>query len=203
LVSLTLVGIKTENIWGAAGVGAIVLGFALQSVLADLFSSLSIYLDRPFRVGDMVNINGSKGSIKRIGLKTTRIQSLMGDEIIVSNSQMLANQINNYRRMQKRRAEFSLTIDPKTSPKAMHRLQLSIGKWLQQSGADVVRNAFVGIEPGFYLCEVVYVLDDPDYELYVQLQERLNYYILAQAKKLKVILATNSLQNYTRRRTLS
>src|SRR5690606_20023944 len=103
-------GIKITTIIAGLGVGGIAVALALQRILGDLFSSLSIVLDRPFMVGDFIVIDSYLGEVEKIGLKTTRLRSLTGEQLVFSNSDLLAARIRNYKRMLERRITFSLNL---------------------------------------------------------------------------------------------
>lgn len=195
-VGLGILGVNSTNIFGAAGVGAIVLGFALQNVLGDLLSSLSIYLDRPFRIGDTINIGGVVGTVKRTGLKSTRLQKLSGEEVVLSNTVLLNSQISNYRRMEKRRVEFMLHLTSMTSKPQIKALLKAITAYFEKQDTKLTRNRFSAIEPGFITIDIVFILDNPDYENYMEFQEELNFVLLDILAKNKITLATNSLFNY-------
>lgn len=110
LFTLNNLGIKITTILAGLGVGGIAVALALQRILGDLFSSLSIVMDKPFVVGDFIVLDQYMGEVERIGLKTTRIRSLGGEQIIISNSDLLATRIRNYKRMHERRVAFVLSL---------------------------------------------------------------------------------------------
>lgn len=110
LFTLSNLGIKITTIIAGLGVGGIAVALALQKILGDLFSSLSIVLDKPFVIGDFIVIDQYLGEVEKIGLKTTRIRSLSGEQIIFSNSDLLAARIRNYKRMRERRVVFNLHL---------------------------------------------------------------------------------------------
>ena len=90
--------------------GGIAVALALQNVLGDLIASLSIILDKPFEVGDFIVIDGMSGDVEHIGLKTTRLRSLSGEQLVLSNNDLLQSRIKNYKRMNTRRIPFSLGV---------------------------------------------------------------------------------------------
>lgn len=115
LFTLSNLGIKITTIIAGLGVGGIAVALALQRILGDLFSSLSIVLDKPFVVGDFIIIDQYLGEVEKIGLKTTRIRSLSGEQIIFSNSDLLAARIRNFKRMHERRVPLHLSLPLNTS----------------------------------------------------------------------------------------
>ena len=96
------------------GIGGIAIAFALQGILSDVFASFSIYFDKPFRTGDFIVVGTDMGTIKHIGLKSTRIQALEGEELIMSNKELTEARIKNYRGFEKRRMSFSFGIKYET-----------------------------------------------------------------------------------------
>ncbi len=114
LISLDNLGIDITALVAGLGVGGIAIALATQSILGDLFSSLSIVLDRPFEVGDFIIVGGDMGTVERIGLKTTRVRALSGEIIVFSNSDLLGSRIQNYKQMQQRRVVFELGVTYQT-----------------------------------------------------------------------------------------
>jgi len=99
----------------------VAVALAVQNILGDLFSSLSILLDKPFVVGDSIQVNGLSGTVERIGLKTTHIRSITGEQLIFSNSDLLKNVVRNYKRMARRRATLAFGLVYETPPEQLHR----------------------------------------------------------------------------------
>lgn len=110
LFALNNLGIKITTILAGFGVGGIAIALALQKILGDLFSSLSIVIDKPFVVGDFIVLDQYMGEVEKIGLKTTRIRSLGGEQIIISNSDLISTRIRNYKRMRERRVVLNLSL---------------------------------------------------------------------------------------------
>lgn len=114
LAALSNLGINVTALVASLGIGGIAVALAVQNVLGDLFASLSIAVDKPFEVGDSIAITNVSGTVEHVGLKTTRIRSDFGEQIIIGNSELLKNIVRNYKRMQNRRVQFSLKINPAT-----------------------------------------------------------------------------------------
>jgi small-conductance mechanosensitive channel len=110
LLVLDNLGINVTALVAGLGIGGIAIGLAAQSILGDLFASLSIVLDKPFEVGDFVITGEYMGTVERIGLKTTRLRSLSGEQIVISNADLLASRIRNYKRMAERRVVFTVAV---------------------------------------------------------------------------------------------
>lgn len=114
LFALNNLGVNVSTFIAGLGVGGIAIALATQNILGDLFSSLSIVLDKPFIVGDFITVEDWMGTVEHVGLKTTRIRSLSGEQIIVSNTNLLSAKINNFKRMQERRILFRLGVTYQT-----------------------------------------------------------------------------------------
>lgn len=114
LAALSNLGINVTALVASLGIGGIAVALAVQNVLGDLFASLSIAVDKPFEVGDSIAITNVSGTVEHVGLKTTRIRADSGEQIIIGNSELLKNVVRNYKRMQTRRVQFSLKINPAT-----------------------------------------------------------------------------------------
>jgi small-conductance mechanosensitive channel len=114
LLILSNLGIDVTSLIAGLGIGGIAIAFALQNILSDLFSSFAIYFDKPFVVGDFIAIGKDKGTVEKIGIKTTRIRSTMGEEIVISNQELTSARVNNYGRIAERRNVFTLGVTYET-----------------------------------------------------------------------------------------
>ena len=110
LMILSNLGVNINSLIASLGITGIAVALALQGILSDVFSSFSIYLDKPFLVGDFIQVGEHTGTVEKIGLKTTRLRSPLGEEIVMSNQELTSARVQNFRRMQKRRVIFSLGI---------------------------------------------------------------------------------------------
>lgn len=122
LVGLNNLGVNITALIAGLGVGGIAIGLALQNILTDLFSSLTIVLDKPFEVGDFIIVGDFQGTIEKVGLKTTRMRSLSGEQLIFGNGDLLQSRIKNYKRMEKRRVVQSLTVTYQTTTELLNEI---------------------------------------------------------------------------------
>ena len=122
LFLLDNLGIDVKTMLAGLGVGGVAIALAAQSILGDVFSSFTIYIDRPFDVGDVIEINGIRGTVETVGLKTTRIRSLTGEIIVLPNSQLTGNLLRNFQQVQTRRNTLSLGVTYDTSLKDLQRI---------------------------------------------------------------------------------
>ena len=119
---LSNMGYNVSTLIAGIGIGGIAIAFALQNILIDIFASFSIYFDKPFRIGDFIVTGKDSGTVKKIGIKTTRIASLGGQELIVSNRDLTTSRINNYKRMEKRRISFTFGVVYETPSEKLRKI---------------------------------------------------------------------------------
>lgn len=122
LLILSNFGFKITTLAASLGIGGIAIAFAAQNILSDLFASFSIYFDRPFEIGDFISIGADQGIVTKIGLKTTRIKSIRGEELIVSNKELTSTRILNFKRMEKRRIVFCIGVEYSTPMKKLEAM---------------------------------------------------------------------------------
>ena len=175
LMILSNFGIEITPLIAGLGVGGIAIALALQTILGDLFSAFAIYLDKPFQEGDFIIIGNDMGVVKHIGIKTTRIQTLQGQELVISNSELTSSRINNYKRMQKRRIVFSFGVEYNTPTKKMKKIKGIVKKVIDKEKlADLDRVHFKEFGDFSLNYEVVYYLKTSDYNKYMDTQESIN-----------------------------
>lgn len=175
LLALDNLGIRVNALIAGLGIGGIAVGLAAQSILADLFASFAIVLDKPFLLGDFIVVNQYQGTVEHIGLKTTRIRSMTGEEIIFSNADLLKSQIRNLKRMQERRVTFSLAITYDTSSDKVASIPLILKEIVtQQPALRFLRAHFKSFGDSALLFEVVYYVLNADYLSYMDAQQSIN-----------------------------
>jgi small-conductance mechanosensitive channel len=160
---------------GALGVGSLAVAFAVQNILGDVFSSMAIILDKPFRVGDFVKAGETLGVIEHIGVKTTRIRSLSGEQVVLSNSDLLKSRIHNFKQFKERRVVFRLRVVYQTPRDLLER----IPGMLREAVDEVPRTRFDRAHFAEYgefalTFEVVYYVLTPDYAIYMDTQQAIN-----------------------------
>jgi small-conductance mechanosensitive channel len=157
------------------GIGGIAVALALQNVLSDLFASLSIVLDKPFVVGDFVVVGDFLGTVEYVGLKTTRLRSLSGEQVVFSNSDLLASRIRNYKRMQERRAVFQLGVTYDTAEPKLRAIPGIIRAVVEaQANTRFDRSHFKGYGAFSLDYETVYYMRVPDYNAFMDTQQAIN-----------------------------
>jgi len=190
LVILSNMGFNISSLLAGVGISGIAIAFALQKILEDVFSSFTIYFDKPFEEGDFIIIGTDMGIVEHIGIKSTRIRTLQGQELIVSNKELTSVRINNYKRMQRRRIVFSFGVEYKTSVKKLEQIKEIVKKIFKEIDlADLDRVHFKAFGDSSLLYEVVYYLNSPEYNDYMDTQEDINLKLKEKLEKLKVNFA--------------
>jgi small-conductance mechanosensitive channel len=160
---------------GALGVGSVAVGFALQNILGDVFSSMAIILDKPFRVGDFVKAGDTIGVIEYTGIKTTRIRSLSGEQVVLSNSDLLGSRIHNYKHFKERRIAFRIGVVYQTPRALLQQIPGMLRDAVEaQPRTRFDRAHFAEYGDFALLFEVVYYVLSPDYGLYMDIQQGIN-----------------------------
>jgi small-conductance mechanosensitive channel len=157
------------------GVGGIAVALAAQNILGDLFASLSILFDKPFVVGDFIIVDDMLGTVEKVGLKTTRVRSLSGEQLVFSNNDLLGSRIKNYKRMEERRVVFPLGVTYQTNAEQLELIPGIIQETIEkQERVRFDRSHFKGYGDFALLFETVYWVTEPDYNLYMDIQQRIN-----------------------------
>jgi small-conductance mechanosensitive channel len=157
------------------GVGGIAVALAAQNVLGDLFASLSIVLDKPFVLGDFIIVGDVMGTVEKIGLKTTRIRSLAGEQLIVSNGDLLKSRIRNCKRMYQRRVEFTVRVPYQTPRAKLAAIPKMIREIVEsQSKTRFDRSHFKAYGDSALIFETAYFVLEPDYNLHMDIQQDIN-----------------------------
>ena len=175
LLVLDNVGVDITALVAGLGVGGIAVALAVQNVLGDLFASLSIAMDKPFVNGDFIVVGDMKGSVEHVGLKTTRLRSLSGEELIVSNSDLLSSRIRNYGRMGQRRGSFTIGVTYGTPRDLLRKIPEMIQQAVEaQSDTRFDRSHFTEFGDSAIMFETVYHMIVPDYGKYMDVQQAIN-----------------------------
>ena len=172
LAMLSNLGINVSAFVASLGIGGIAVALAVQNILGDLFASLSIAVDKPFEVGDAINVAGFSGSVEHVGLKTTRIRADSGEQIVIGNAELLKQTVRNFKRMSTRRVQFSLMVDPATPAGLARQLPDRLGAIIAgkpQVRLDRVHLKRVGQDALEF--ELVYFVQTADYAVFMNTQQ--------------------------------
>jgi len=206
LIFISNLGYDLSAVLAGVGVGGVAVSFALQNVLADIFASISIYLDKPFHKGDFIQVDNDSGTVEHIGIKSTRIRTAQGEELILCNKELTSARIHNFGRMKTRRVISTFGIAQGTPVKKLKEaLELMKTILLQFDSIQFERVHFVKFGEYQLMYELCYVLDTSNYIQYLDVQQEVNFKIIESFNKTKIELAipTNKTWHAEKQHTLS
>lgn len=184
LLALGNLGVNVTALVAGLGVGGVAVALALQSILGDLFASVSILLDKPFVVGDFIILDNLMGSVENIGLKTTRVRSLMGEQLIFSNADLIKSRIKNYGRMQERRMIFSVGVTYDTPPEKLALIPEIIREIIaSQAQTRFDRSHFKSFGDFALIFETSYFIASPDFNTFMNIQQAVNLALVRRFKE--------------------
>ncbi|KAB7584271.1 mechanosensitive ion channel family protein [Verminephrobacter eiseniae] len=190
LAILSNVGVNITAFIASLGVGGIAVALAVQNILGDLFASLAIAVDKPFEVGDFITVGSISGTVQVIGLKTTRIRSLQGEQIVVSNTDLLKQTISNFRLLETRRIVFGFGVAYGTTPEQAQAIPGLVRRLIEaQPKLRFDRAHFKAFGASSLDYEVVYFVEDPAYGVYMDLQQSINLGLMRELQALGVEFA--------------
>jgi small-conductance mechanosensitive channel len=183
-------GFKVSTIVAGLGIGGIAVALAAQTILGDLFSYFVIFFDRPFQSGDFIIVDDKIGAVEYIGIKTTRIRSLSGEELVFSNKDLTDSRIHNFKKMGRRRVVFTLGVTYETSSAQLKEIPALI-KAIIESHNDVTfdRAHFKEYGPSSLNFEIVYYVIGADYNRYMDIQQSINLKIFDEFEKRRISFA--------------
>jgi len=181
---VSLFGYDVTTVVASFGVLGIVLAFGLQEVLSDIFASISIFFDKPFEIGDFIIVGDTIGVVKEVGIKSTRVQSLWGQEVVISNKDLTSARINNYKKMKRRRIQFSFGVVYEISAEKLEKV-LEITKEIVANIelAELDRVHFKEYGDFSLNFEVVYYVNTSDYAKYMDIQQEINFLLKKRFEK--------------------
>ena len=180
LVTLDNLGFNITTLMASLGIGGIAVALAVQNILGDVFSSVSIALDKPFVIGDFIVVDNYMGTVEYIGMKTTRLRSLGGEQVVFSNTELLKNRIRNFKRMQERRIAFEFGIAYETPVEEIERIPQLVRNIVTDDRFDTRfdRAHFKSYGDSALQFEVVYYVLNPDFNKYMDIQQEINLALL-------------------------
>jgi small-conductance mechanosensitive channel len=190
LVGLENLGVNIGTLVAGLGVGGIAIALAVQNILGDLFAALSIVLDKPFIVGDTIAVDQVVGTVAHVGLKTTRVKSFNGEEVVISNADLLRSRIRNLTRREGRRMVFVTTLAPGT-PAAMLALvpQLVADAVAADPRAALQRSHLIGTGPLGFDVETAILIPHPDYTYAFDVRQAILLSLFASLERHGIALA--------------
>ncbi len=178
IMILDNLGINVTGLIAGLGVGGIAIGLAAQGIFSDLFAALSIIFDKPFRAGDSITYGTTTGTIEKIGLKSTRLRSIMGEEVIISNTNLLDMEITNLTRLARRRTRFGIGVIYQTKPDDARRIPGLLKDIVETNGASFIRSGFVGFGDSSINFQLDFDIMSSEYEVVFEGRHRIGLAIL-------------------------
>jgi small-conductance mechanosensitive channel len=172
-------GVEVDSLIASLGIGGIAVALAVQNILSDLFASLSIVLDEPFVIGDFITVGDHVGTVERVGLKSTRVRSLTGEQLVFSNSDLLDSRIRNYGRMDERRIAVTLSVNRETRYEKLIEIPGIVQEIIEaQPQTRFARVHLKEYGPFSLDYEIVYFMLTSDYNVFMDTQQAINLGIL-------------------------
>lgn len=176
IIILSILGVNVTALLAGMGIGGVAIAFALQSILSDLFSSFSIFLDKPFTEGDFIIVGDKSGTVEKIGIKSTRVRALQGEEIVFSNKELTSAQVHNYGEMDYWRADVRLGVVYETPTKKMRRIPDIAKEIIEKEDSVEVqfdRVNFISFGDFSLNYALVYYVKTPSYREFLEVNEKI------------------------------
>lgn len=184
------IGVKITSIVAGMGIGGIAIAFAAQSILSDIFCYFTIFFDRPFEIGDFIISGTQMGTVEHIGVKTTRLRSLGGEELIFSNADLTSSRISNYKSLQQRRVLFTIGVTYDTPLEKLKEIPGLIKDIISSiPETTFTRTHFFSYAASSLNFEIVYFVLSDDYDKYMDIHQELNLKIKEEFEKHQIQFA--------------
>lgn len=181
------------------GIGGIAIALAAQNILGDLFNYFVIFFDKPFEIGDFLVIDDKNGIVDKIGIKTTRIKTLSGEQLVVANSDLTSSRIHNFKKMGRRRVVFSVGVSYETPLQKLKNIPIILKEIiLAQEPVTFDRAHFLKFGDSSLDFEIVYYVESPDYNLYMDVQQQINFGIYEKFEEDEIVIAFPTRTLYVR-----
>jgi small-conductance mechanosensitive channel len=188
-----ILGVFGQNLSGVIvgfGVGGIAIALAIQNILSDALTAFSIYFDHPFEIGDFIVVGDYAGTVTKIGIISTRIQLLQGEELIISNKNLISSSVRNFKKLERRRIVFAVKVTCDTPIQKLRKIPKIIGKIINNTEqAELDRIHFQQFGDFSLDFEIVYYITTADYNTYMDIQQEINYEIMEEFDKEKIEMA--------------
>ncbi|HEY0062208.1 MAG TPA: mechanosensitive ion channel family protein [Telluria sp.] len=191
LAMLANLGINITTFIASLGIGGIAIALAVQNILGDLFASLAIAVDKPFEVGDSISVTGFSGTVEHVGLKTTRVRSDSGEQVVISNTELLKSTVRNFKRMSRRRVQFSLFANPDTPAALAAKVPAEMRRIVEaQEQVQFDRAHLKSFNQSALEFDVVYYVLDSGYALFMDTQQAVLLEAMAALQRLGISTST-------------
>ena len=184
LLILSNLGVNITSLIAGLGIGGIAVAFALQNILADVFSSFAILIDKPFQVGDFIKIGNDMGVVEKVGIKTSRLRTLNGQLLVVSNQELTSTRVENFQQMKKRRGLFTLGVTYETEAEKLRMIPSLIKDIVNsQEKTDFDRSNFVNFGDFSLNFETSFYVETDSYNEFLDIWEKINIEIFEKFKE--------------------
>jgi small-conductance mechanosensitive channel len=191
LLALDNMGVAIKPLLAGLGIGGIAVALAVQAVLGDLLASMSIAMDKPFVIGDLLTVDTLTGTVEYIGVKSTRLRSITGEQLVVANSDITKSRIRNYGRMSERRVSFEIPVIHDTPMATLRAIPDAIRAVIEASPrARFVRCNLLALSETALRYEVVYFVRAPELAVYAEVQHGIMIAMLEKFRELRVQFPT-------------
>lgn len=196
-------GFDVSSLIAGLGIGGIAVALAVQNILGDLFSAFSMYVDKPFEIGDFIIVDDKMGIVKKIGIKTTRITALQGEEIIIANHDLTSSRVQNFKKMQKRRIQFTFGVLYETPKEKLEKIPDMVKEIIDDAElAEYDRAHFKSFGGSSLDFEAVYYVLTGDYNKYMDTQQEINLALFDKFEKEGIGFAYPTQTVYVNRNTV-
>ncbi|MFH1650164.1 MAG: mechanosensitive ion channel family protein [Candidatus Woesearchaeota archaeon] len=187
---LANMGFNVASLLAGLGIGGLAIAFALQKVLEDIFASFSIYFDKPFEIGDYIVIGTDMGTVEKIGIKTTRIRTLQGQQLVVSNRELTESRVNNFKKMDRRRIVWNFGVEYSTPVQKLEKILKIVDDIFKKNKMATLDRVHFKEFGDFSLnFEVVYFVESKEYKKYMDTQQDVNFELARRFQKEKIEFA--------------
>lgn len=178
IMVLDNLGVNVTGLIAGLGIGGIAIGLAAQGIFSDLFAALSIIFDKPFKRGETIGFDTTTATVEKIGLKSARLRSVTGEEIIISNTNLLSKQIINYTRLDRRRTRYRIGLVYQTQPDRARLVPVMLREIVEQGSGVFVRCGFVGFGASSIDFDIEFDVMSSDFEVVFEARHRIGLAIL-------------------------
>ncbi len=197
IMVLDNLGVNVTGLIAGLGIGGIAIGLAAQGIFSDLFAALSIIFDKPFKRGETIGFDTTTATVEKIGLKSARLRSVTGEEIIISNTNLLGKQIINYTRLNRRRTRYAIGLIYQTSPERARQVPAMLKQIVEEAGAVFIRCGFVGFGASSIDFELDFDIMSADFETVFEGRHRIGLAILERFNNEKLEFAYPTQTTFT------
>ena len=184
LLVLSNLGVNVNSLIAGLGIGGIAIALALQNILGDMFASFSIFIDKPFKVGDFIKAGADSGTVKKIGFKTSRIRTLTGDELVIPNKELVESRIRNFKKMKERRASFVVGVEYETELDKLEKIPQIIKDIFTKMKKTELKYVYFKTYGASSLdFEIIYNISTPSFDELIKIKQLLNIEIFKKFKE--------------------